>query len=562
MVKTRKEVAEAQGSKKLKIQGVAENSKPSNGKQKAKMAERENTDFQAETDQVYEGEQVPEQTEKTKKCKSKVKSVPASTSQPKRAVQALFHEGGKITKMEVTAQGSSSSEGEVTGSSSSESESDAESLDPEVSLNNNATTGHKSKPFADRDMTEDEALDYDEEGLDPEHSDTVPDESTGSSSSDDDLEEKRLMAKIKAVRKRKRKHGKHKKRGKKSTNKQGATLALVQKYCAKNGLVLASSDRARLPQYKRGRRGKFHTAITNNSRRKECFPSPSEATIYQNAVPKADWRSIRHDIGRDQDCVLVVPPRKVRSNTQLPLSEHVNKQLSRRFLAECRVSGAPDVPQPSTSRQGGGDRERSQEPPAEEEACYYEDLGQDRANRLIKEAETSKARLFELPKPGENFLQDRGDRGHASNFPMQGLDLTRPFLHSAMVDESYLMVATHVDEHLFNKIINHEYVDFSRLIPKDKVLEEDFGGMELIHKAGRTIFTPYVDRDATTISSFNRWEQAFRVFSAIYTKQYPHRASELIQYNHLIFSTSQTYVWSNIYAYDRDFRIHLSLNPG
>ena len=63
------------------------------------------------------------------------------------------------------------------------------------------------------------------------------------------------------------------------------------------------------------------------------------------------------------------------------------------------------------------------------------------------------------------------------------------------------------------------------------------------------------------IGSFYKWEQAFRVFSTIYTDAYPNRAKQLIQYNHIIYSASLTFVWNNVYAYDIDFRLHMSENP-
>ena len=49
-------------------------------------------------------------------------------------------------------------------------------------------------------------------------------------------------------------------------------------------------------------------------------------------------------------------------------------------------------------------------------------------------------------------------------------------------------------------------------------MDKDCSGMEMIHKGGRTIFTPYVERDVTAITSFSKWEQAFCVYLAIYTK--------------------------------------------
>ena len=44
-------------------------------------------------------------------------------------------------------------------------------------------------------------------------------------------------------------------------------------------------------------------------------------------------------------------------------------------------------------------------------------------------------------------------------------------------------------------------------------------------------------------------------------KAHPYHASELVQYNHVIHLASQTYVWENVYLYDKDFRIHMSKHP-
>ena len=52
------------------------------------------------------------------------------------------------------------------------------------------------------------------------------------------------------------------------------------------------------------------------------------------------------------------------------------------------------------------------------------------------------------------------------------------------------------------------------------------------------------------------------MYSNIYLKQNPDRATELIQYNHLICTAAQTFVWDNIYNYDREFRMHLQNYPG
>ena len=74
-------------------------------------------------------------------------------------------------------------------------------------------------------------------------------------------------------------------------------------------------------------------------------------------------------------------------------------------------------------------------------------------------------------------------------------------------------------------------------------------------------FVPISDCECGSISSFYKWEQAFRTFSKIYTGRYPNKSSELIQYNHIIFTASQTYIWENVYLYDKEFRLHISNYP-
>ena len=68
-----------------------------------------------------------------------------------------------------------------------------------------------------------------------------------------------------------------------------------------------------------------------------------------------------------------------------------------------------------------------------------------------------------------------------------------------------------------------------------------------------TYFTP-VDRDSIQITSYNRWEQAFHVYSNILTSKFPAKSTELLQYNHTIHTASMSYIWENVYAYDKEFR--------
>ena len=158
------------------------------------------------------------------------------------------------------------------------------------------------------------------------------------------------------------------------------------------------------------------------------------------------------------------------------------------------------------------------------------------AEQIIRNAERSKARVYNI----------------------QGKDLNITY-HSALLDEDYLLVGNYVNQGTRAKIANGEYVDFFKLMLRDKIgVDEDPQHMEMVNKGGLSYWMPLSDRENMTISSYSKWEQAFRVFSNIYTEYFPTRSNELIQYNHIIHTASQTYSWDNVYRYDHEFCIHMS----
>ena len=160
---------------------------------------------------------------------------------------------------------------------------------------------------------------------------------------------------------------------------------------------------------------------------------------------------------------------------------------------------------------------------------------------MVREVERSRARIFDVQGKEDNY----------NGFTSSQHYFTSP-------DEDYLMVGNHIEDSLRKKIVEGEYVDFARLLPKDRVLIEDDHRMEMVNKGGLSYWVPLSDRDSATVNSFYRWEQAFRVFSNIYMEAYPSKLGELIQYNHVIHTASQTYAWDNVYHYDREFRLHMS----
>ena len=133
---------------------------------------------------------------------------------------------------------------------------------------------------------------------------------------------------------------------------------------------------------------------------------------------------------------------------------------------------------------------------------------------------------------------------------------------TSLIDEDYQMIDAHIDETLKKKITSFEFIDFGRLISKGRfVHDEDNQRLEIVNKDGYSYLSPVTDRDNVTITSYSKWEQAFRVYSNILTSKFPAKSTELLQYNHTIHTASTTYSWDNVYAYDREFRHHISRHP-
>ena len=191
---------------------------------------------------------------------------------------------------------------------------------------------------------------------------------------------------------------------------------------------------------------------------------------------------------------------------------------------------------------------------------------EERSRQLVRQAEKSKARLLEVPGMHNSDIIDSMEGQFKDKLGVKLGDM----LHSVMVDETYSSIAAHVEEGLKRRIVSHEYVDFARLIPRSRIqrLEDEDRGLQQVVNKGGFMFClpPGESRDqgnsTSMITSFWKWEQAFRIFTHIYTNSYPTKAAELMQYCHIIHDASLSFPWENVYAYDRDFRMHISQNVG
>ena len=157
-----------------------------------------------------------------------------------------------------------------------------------------------------------------------------------------------------------------------------------------------------------------------------------------------------------------------------------------------------------------------------------------RANRLILEAEQYKAKI-EVPKG--RSLDDKE------------------------MDDDFFHLSCHIEPGLRTKIENGEFIELEKLLPRNNIDGDSEDRMELVNKDGQIFFVPASSRD-NKIRNVRRWEQAFRVYAAIYSAANPHRAHEIWQYVYVINSAASCYVWEEVAQYDFMFRQLMARNPG
>ena len=108
-------------------------------------------------------------------------------------------------------------------------------------------------------------------------------------------------------------------------------------------------------------------------------------------------------------------------------------------------------------------------------------------------------------------------------------------------DDEFFHITCHVDLQTVSKIERGEYVELEKLMPrmKGKVRTEE-QKTELYFQDGHPYFVPFTDKERK-INGFRKWENAFRVYAAIYSKANPNRAAEIWKYVYIINTASNAY---------------------
>ena len=132
-------------------------------------------------------------------------------------------------------------------------------------------------------------------------------------------------------------------------------------------------------------------------------------------------------------------------------------------------------------------------------------------------------------------------------------------------DDDFMHVTCHIDGVLRAKIGKGEFIELERLLPRTRsqiMGENSSSEIEVIKKDGSTFRLPDGGSSRETkIYNVRRWEQAFRVYAAVYSEQNPHRSAEIWQYVHIINTAAVSYAWENVAFYDYTFRQLMERKP-
>ena len=229
-----------------------------------------------------------------------------------------------------------------------------------------------------------------------------------------------------------------------------------------------------------------HQDNTNYNHKKsvdKSLTSRSADTIYRNTVEKRMSSSSDEPINTsDEICGFVTddtdfqPDYEDVVEAQVQLSQPVQPQLGPSFGIQVHQASQPRIIGPNRDNVAVGL------------------MAEEKAAQMVINAENSKVRVF--PNTGRNDGE-----------------LIKQACTTTMMDEEYMVIGAHVDENTRNKIAKGEYIDFGKLLPKDRLLVEDEGKLELVIRNGKTFWVPV--SEVVTINSISRWEQAFRIFANI-----------------------------------------------
>ena len=186
--------------------------------------------------------------------------------------------------------------------------------------------------------------------------------------------------------------------------------------------------------------------------------SNQETILERDGLPEKEVVSHFEMVNVDQEISFKIPDKKTHESTSseepIDTSDELMEVDCEKFIADGQEQARRD----SASRVKAQEQPQMQEFPGD---------------RMIKEVKNARARVFTSKGKDDVNIVSR-----------QNLS------YSAM-DEEYLVIGGHADSALQQKIIDFEYIDFARLILKDRIARiEEYQCFELVVKGNSTFFAP------------------------------------------------------------------------
>ena len=140
------------------------------------------------------------------------------------------------------------------------------------------------------------------------------------------------------------------------------------------------------------------------------------------------------------------------------------------------------------------------------------------------------------------------------------------FLRNFDQDDEFFHVTSQIDSALRTKIERGEFIELERLLPKERNLggrNEEINRhlFQLITQGTNSYLDPALPAKTGKISNIRKWDQAFRVFAAIYTNANPEWAAEIWPYVYVIHTAAAANPWDNVYFYDINFHQIMASKP-
>ena len=301
----------------------------------------------------------------------------------------------------------------------------------------------------------------------------------------------------------------------------------------------------------------------NTKRGKTILKSPSDVTLYTpalrrdatvassptlNNLARRKMNSVSHqryvdghDLGSTIDQI-----------SNLVERIRVGRRTSRdRTRSRSRVRSPNRLERDDRRRTRSRSRSVSVEPQHRDEQLDYDRRSATPARSIRPEVEEGRRMADKLILDAERFK--------ASVLPPKGNDNND--VRYLEDDDEFFHLTCHIDTTLKKRIAGGEFVDLDRLLPKSRtqIMRDDQPLQQFINKNGATYWAP-PDRDSR-ITNVRRWEQAFRIYAAIYSRANPNRAVEIWQYVYVINTAAASFAWENVYYYDVTFRQLMAERP-